>query len=177
MSQSGRYPYYESEEFQAVSLPYGEGRVSMYIFLPKQSLPLGEFQALLNAENWQYWIAQFDKREGDIVLPRFKVEYKTKLKDTLGDLGMGVAFEENADFGGIGAGDLVISEVIHKTFIEVNEEGTEAAAATAVMMARGMGGFNSRSRFSMVIDRPFFYAIRDSDTGALLFMGFVLDPG
>jgi serpin B len=176
MSQSGCYAYYESEKFQAVSLPYGEGRVSMYIFLPKQSLPIGEFQALLNVENWQYWIAQFDEREGDIVLPRFKVEYKTKLKDTLGALGMGVAFEKNADFGGIGAGDLVISEVIHKTFIDVNEEGTEAAAATAVMMPR-MGGFQSRSRFSMVIDRPFFYAIRDSQTGALLFMGFVLDPG
>jgi serpin B len=177
MSQSGRYPYYESEKFQAVSLPYGEGRVSMYIFLPKQSLTIGEFQALLNAENWQYWIAQFDEREGDIVLPRFKVEYEKKLKDTLAALGMGVAFEENADFGGIGAGNLVISEVIHKTFIEVNEEGTEAAAATVVMMVRGIGGFNSRSRFSMVIDRPFFYAIRDHQTGALLFMGFVLDPG
>lgn len=176
MSQSGRYPYYESEEFQAVSLPYGEGRVSMYIFLPNQSLPLGEFQALLNAENWQYWIAQFDEREGDIVLPRFKVEYKKTLNDTLSDLGMGVAFKK-PDFEGIGAGGLVISQVIHKTFIDVNEEGTEAAAATAVMMIRGMGDFNSRSRFSMVIDRPFFYAIRDSDTGAFLFMGFVLDPG
>ncbi len=175
MSQSGRYPYYESENFQAVSLPYGEGRVSMYIFLPKQSLPIGEFQALLNAQNWQYWIAKFDEREGDIVLPRFKVEYKTTLKGTLGALGMGVAFEK-PDFEGIGAGGLVISEVIHKTFIDVNEEGTEAAAATAVMMER-MASSQSRSRFSMVIDRPFFYAIRDSDTGALLFMGFVLDPG
>jgi len=174
MSQSGRYPYYESEEFQAVSLPYGEGRVSMYIFLPKQSLPLGEFQALLNAQNWQSWIAQFDERDGDIVLPRFKVEYKKELNGALIALGMGVAFR-NADFGGMGAGKLMISAVIHKTFIEVNEEGTEAAAATAVMMERG--NFKSRSQFSMVIDRPFFYAIRDSDTGALLFMGFVLDPG
>jgi serine protease inhibitor len=173
MSQSGRYFYYERETFQAVSLPYGGGRVSMYIFLPKQPSSIEAFQALLTAENWRSWMSQFYEMKGDIVLPRFKVEYGKSLKDTLVALGMDDAFSSNANFEGMGVGALTISEVIHKAVIEVNEEGTEAAAATAVVMTKGIGVM---SRFSMIVDRPFFYAIRDNQTGALLFMGFVLNP-
>lgn len=170
MFQSGSYLYYENKHFQAVSLPYGKGNVSMYIFLPKPSFSIREFQTLLDVDNWQNWIDQFYQAEGNIILPRFKVEYEKTLNDSLIALGMGAAFG-NANFEGMGAGELVISKVIHKTFIEVNEEGTEAAAATAVIMTRGLS-----NKFSMVIERPFFYAIRDNQTGILLFMGFVLNP-
>jgi len=114
-------------------------------------------------------MSRFYETEGDVVLPCFKVEYGVDLLPKLVALGG----EEYAgkDFLGIGAGPLVISKVIHKTFVEVNEEGTEAAAATAVIVERG-GTF----RFRMIFDRPFFCAIRDNETGTLLFMGLVVDP-
>ena len=181
MVQSGYYLHHETEKFQAVSLPYGEGRVSMYVFLPRQSSSIEEFQMLLTAKNWQSWMSQFYSMEGNVVLPRFKVEYDTSLKDSLSALGMDVAFSDDANFNGMGAVNLSnmalvplkISDVIHKAIIEVNEEGTVAAAATAVIMATTTSIMPS---FSMIVDRPFFHAIRDNQTGALLFMGFVLDP-
>lgn len=173
MFQSGQYFYYEQEKFQAVSLPYGNGDISMYIFLPKLSSSIAEFKTLLTAENWRIWMPQFYEMEGDIALPRFKVEYGKELKDALIALGMGEAFSGHANFEGIGAGNLIISDVIHKAVIEVNEEGSEAAAATAVTMTRSM---KAMSKFNLIVDRPFFYAIRDNQTGALLFMGFVLNP-
>ncbi|MGC9358553.1 MAG: serpin family protein, partial [Anaerolineae bacterium] len=111
----------------------------------------------------------FYQMEGDIVLPRFKIEYGTDLLSNLKKLGGEIL--AGTDFVGMGAGPLFISKVIHKTFVEVNEEGTEAAAATAVVMARGLS-----YRFSMVLDRPFFCAIRDNETGLLLFTGVVQDP-
>jgi serpin B len=171
MLQSGQYGYYESEQFQAVSLPYGERRISMYVFLPKSTASIREFQKDLTADNWQNWMKGFSEREGDIVLPRFKVEYGAELLPILTTLG-GPEFA-GEDFRGMGAGPLIISNVIHKTFVEVNEEGTEAAAATAVGMPKSAPMFR---RFRMVIDRPFFCAIRDNKTGALLFMGFVMQP-
>ena len=171
MSQSSQYLYYEREKFQAVSLPYGDGRVSMYIFLPKESSSIEEFQTLLTVENWRSWMSRFYEMEGDIELPRFKSEYCKVLNDALITLGMGEAFSDDANFEGMGAGAFMISQVIHKAFIEVNEEGSEAAAATAVIMTKGV-----MSRFSMMVNRPFFYAIRDNQTGVLLFMGFVLNP-
>jgi len=171
MSQSSQYLYYEREKFQAVSLPYGDGRVSMYIFLPKESSSIEEFKTLLTVENWRSWMSRFYEMEGDIELPRFKSEYCKVLNDALITLGMGEAFSDDANFEGMGAGAFMISQVIHKAFIEVNEEGSEAAAATAVIMTKGV-----MSRFSMMVNRPFFYAIRDNQTGVLLFMGFVLNP-
>jgi serine protease inhibitor len=170
MSQSGYYDYYENESFQAVSLPYGEGRISMYVFLPKPTVSIGEFQQALTTDNWQQWMSRFYWMEGDLVLPRFKVEYGVDLLPNLVALGGGEL--AGVDFLGMGAGPLAISKVIHKTFVEVNEEGTEAAAVTAVAMVF----ISPAPRFRMIVDRPFFCAIRDNETGALLFMGFVLNP-
>ena len=169
MSQSGHYEYYETETFQAVSLPYGERRVSMYVFLPKPTVPFRDFQTQLSVKTWQHWVSQFRVRKGDIVLPRFKLEYGKDILSALVDLGGGGL--AGPDFLGMGAGPLVISHIILKTFLEINEEGTEAAAATAVVMAR-----SPTPRFSFEVDRPFFCAIRDNETGALLFMGYVVEP-
>lgn len=169
MTQSGRYAYYEDEHLQAVSLPYDKGRVDMVVILPRPALPIAEFLAALTAERWQAWTHQFYEMEGEIVLPRFKVTYGADLLSPLVTLG-GEAFA-GPDFLGMGAGPLIIGQVIHKTFLEVNEEGTEAAAATAVVMRKSLV-----QPFRMVVDRPFFCAIRDRETGALLFMGLVLDP-
>lgn len=173
MSQSGKYKYYETEKFQAVSLPYGnDGRLSLYIFLPRQDSSLGEFSQNLNA-NWEKWMTQFRNRQGDIRLPRFKIESDLTLNDTLKALGMEVAFGEKANFSGI-ANNLALSEVKHKTFVEVNEEGTEAAAVTSVGVV--LTSATVEQPFEMIVDRPFFCAIRDNQTGAVLFMGSVVEP-
>jgi serine protease inhibitor len=175
MSQGGRYDYLENDQFQAVSLPYGESRrLSMYVFLPRESSDLSAFQQNLTAENWETWMSQFGRREGAISLPRFKLEYETQLNDVLEALGMAVAFTDQANFSGMSDTPLSISQVKHKTFIEVNEEGTEAAAVTSVEMQTLSAP--AVSPFRMTVDRPFFYAIRDNQTGTILFMGTVVEP-
>lgn len=174
MSQSGKYRYYENKEFQAASLPYGsDGRLSLYVFLPRQDSSLAEFSQNLNAESWEKWMTQFRNRQGSIRLPRFKIEDDITLNDTLKALGMGVAFGEEADFSGI-SDNLTLSEVKHKTFVEVNEEGTEAAAVTSVGVT--LVSAPVEQPFEMIVDRPFFCAIRDNQTGAVLFMGSIVEP-
>jgi serine protease inhibitor len=176
MIKNDDFRYLETDDFQAVSLPYGKNeRVSMYIFLPASDSSLEQLYGEMNLLNWKRWIASFGSMEGEVGLPRFKFEYETSLKDALAALGMGIAFDGNAaDFSGMHPipPNLFISEVKHKTFIEVNEEGTEAAAVTSVEV--GMTAMPET--FSMIIDRPFFFAIADDMTGTILFMGSVLNP-
>ncbi|MEH1870411.1 serpin family protein [Nostoc sp.] len=175
MSQNGDYRYYESKQFQAVSLPYGkDGKFSFYIFLPKQNSNLKAFYQNLNLDNWDKWMTQFSKQKGFIRLPRFKSEYDVTLNDALKTLGMEEAFSSKANFSGMGK-NLSISEVKHKTFVEVNEEGTEAAAVTSVgIVATALR--EEPEPFQMIVDRPFFCAIRDNQTGRVLFMGSIIDP-
>ncbi|MBW4633259.1 MAG: serpin family protein [Iphinoe sp. HA4291-MV1] len=176
MSQSGDYRYYENQQFQAVSLPYGKnGKISFYIFLPKQNSSLQSFYQNLNAENWENWMTQFSKREGSVRLPRFKMDYDITLNNALTALGMGEAFSNKANFSAMGK-NLKMSEVKHKTFVEVNEEGTEAAAATSVGIVPLSAVEPPKEPFRMIIDRPFFCAIRDNQTGSMLFMGSIVEP-
>jgi len=179
MHQSGKYRYYEDKEFQAVSLPYGAGRVSMYIFLPAKGTSLAGFQKNLTAANWEAWMSGFVETKGEIAVPRFKVEYEIGLNDTLKALGMGIAFDpDRANFSGIGqtSGNIFISRVKHKTFAEVNEEGTEAAAVTSVEMSVTSAMRQPPKTFRMIVDHPFFCAIRDNRTGTVLFVGSIVDP-
>lgn len=177
MSRTGQYPVYYGENFYAINLPYGEGQMGMYIFLPNHKSDIDNFVDSINTEQWENWMEQFRERELQISIPKFKLEYGTKvLNDVLTSLGMGVAFDEdNADFSRMAdldavGGNLYITKVAHKTFIEVNEEGTEAAAATSV----GVGIKSLPREFK--VDRPFFFAIRDNETETLLFMGTVVEP-
>jgi serpin B len=178
MSQSGEYNYYKGDNFQAVSLPYGGGRVSMYVFLPDEGATLDAFHKSLNRASWDRWMSAFEETRGDIVMPRFKLEYEIELNDALKALGMGLAFDAGrADFSGMlqTANNAYINKVKHKTFVEVNEEGTEAAAVTsAEVQITSMR--QPRDMFRMVVDRPFFCAIRDNETGTVLFMGAIVDP-
>jgi serine protease inhibitor len=175
MSQSGRYQYLENNSFQAISLPYGSRQLSMYVFLPKQNTTLQSFYNSLSVENWEQWMKQFTTRQGSIVLPRFKLEYEVGLSKTLKALGMEEAFGNSANFTAMTETPVKIDEVKHKTFVEVNEEGTEAAAATSVEM-RATSARPEQEPFRMVVDRPFFFAIRDNQTGTILFMGSIVDP-
>lgn len=177
MSQSGSYLYYQGKNFQSVALPYGKGGVSMYVFLPDEQTSLEQFEKDLTSENWEMWMKSFRFGPGEVMLPRFKVEWGSKLNDALIALGMAEAFNPHgANFSQIAelqGGNLFISEVMHKSICEVNEEGTVAAAATSVRI-----GVTSAPPppFSMKVDRPFFFAIRDNQTGVLLFMGSVTNP-
>ena len=178
MYQSGSFDYLKSSGFQALRLPYGEDeQMAMVLFLPDQNTSLSEFQNQLNQDNWSNWQAHFEAKAGTLMLPKFTMEYEKSLNQVLAELGMGIAFEPGkADFSGLAAAaadDIYISNVKHKTFIEVDETGTEAAAVTSVEVGTtSMPAYD----FELNFDRPFFYAIEDSETGAIVFMGSVLDP-
>ena len=177
MSRSGEYRYYDAPTFQAISLPYGTGRFSMEIFLPKAKSNLLEFQKQLTTKNWQEWSTKFTRKEGLIQLPRFKVEYETSLKSALQNMGMAIAFDsDKADLRNLSTVKAFIGEVKHKTFVEVNEEGTEAAAATSTEMNVTSASPSEETPFQMIVDRPFFFTISDRQTGTILFMGAIKNP-
>jgi serpin B len=177
MYKEGEFRYLDGKGFQAVALPYGKnGRVSMYIFLPNRDSSLEEFYKSLTPENWAQWMKSFRSLEGEVGLPRFKFSYEASLNDYLKVLGMGVAFDmAAADFSAMRPipPRLYIADVKHKTYIDVNEKGTEAAAVTSVEMRLTSAPLD---RFSMIADRPFCFAIVDDQTGSLLFIGSLTDP-
>ena len=179
MFQSGSYSYYENERMQAALIPYEEGRIGMIIFLPKDNVSLAELYKNLDARHWKEWLSRFNDRNGAIILPRFKMEYAVRLDGILKTRGMNDAFDhDKADFKNmvmpIKQWKFWIQEVKHKTFIKVNEEGTQAAAASYV--AASLGESDHPQPFSMIVNRPFFFAIEDNKTGILLFLGSITDP-
>lgn len=183
MSRSGKFSYLRGDDFQAVSLPFGateaESRFSMVVLLPDESSSLDALAARLTAEQWAAWTGQFAPAEGFLAMPRYTLEYEAGLNDALSALGMGVAFDpQRADFGpmvDLRPRNVFISNVRHKTFIEVNEEGAEAAAVTAVEMGV-TSAREAPERFTMIVERPFVVAIRDDHSGALLFIGAIVSP-
>nr|WP_238718085.1 serpin family protein [Petrachloros mirabilis] len=175
MARSDSFQYLETDQVQAVSLPYGEGRWAMDIWLPKSDVGFEAFAKEWTAEQWQQSLNQFRSREGSLELPRFQVDYEASLSSALSALGMGQAFTDEANFAGMSDLDLLIDEVRHKTVLEVNEEGSEAAAATSVGISVTSIQI-PQDPFEMVVDRPFMVTIRDRETGTLLFMGAIVDP-
>ncbi|MEM1169974.1 MAG: serpin family protein [Cyanobacteria bacterium P01_H01_bin.35] len=176
MLNLSQYSYYENQTFQAINLPYGEGSVSMYIFLPKEEIGLETFYQTLNEENWQNWMLKFESQTVTLSLPKFKNEYEVTLNNVLKSLGMEIAFDvKTADFSRISSipPELYIDEIKHKTFVEVNETGTEAAAATSITMAVASAMVTS---LNMFVNRPFFFAIRDNNSATILFMGEITNP-
>jgi len=168
--------YQETTNFQAVQLAFGKNkRLSMVIMLPKTTL--SSFLGQLTHATWNSWMKSFSQMEGTVLLPKFKIEYKTSLKNPLLTLGMVPAFSsETADFSGMRTQkDLFISDVIHKTYIDVNEKGTEAAAVTSVEVGMTSAG-PAKKTFLMEINKPFFFAITDSQSGEILFMGTIQNP-
>ncbi len=172
MARSGPYGYLEEPGFQAAALPYGEGEASLLVFLPAPSSSLDHFLAQLTPDDLAKWTSQMHETRLNLALPRFKLESETELTRALAECGMAIAFRPGADFSDLCHGEACISKVRHKAFLEVNEEGSEAAAATAVLMVRGA----SFSTPQLVVDRPFFCAIRHNPSGAILFAGAVYDP-
>lgn len=175
MSLYKKLAYFSGENFQALSLPYGNENVSMYVFLPNNKLE--DFNKNLTEENLSSWFGRFSKKDGNVKLPKFKLEYEKSLNDSLKALGMSQTFNETADFSGMfnDATKAMISNVKHKTYIDVNEEGTEAAAVTSSEVVATSAPLVEEP-FDLTFDKPFFYLIRDNSSGTILFMGEVVNP-
>jgi serpin B len=178
MTHTDSYDYYENAKVQAVRMPYGSGRLAMIAVLPSKDSNLADFHAHLDSAAWSGLRSGMRGRRGEVTFPRFRFDQSMELKSSLSALGMGIAFDQaRADFQDMVESHIPIhiSKVLQKTFIAVDEEGTEAAAATAVVM-HGKGMMHAELPFRFVADRPFFFAIEDSQTGALLFVGSLQDP-
>ncbi|HIK45396.1 MAG TPA: serpin family protein [Leptolyngbyaceae cyanobacterium M65_K2018_010] len=176
MRQQGEYRYLETDQFQAISLPYGNGSLSFDVILPAEGRNLEALYQQLTPANWQLWISQMRPRPGLVQLPRFQFTYEADLIPALKSLGMAIAFSDQADFSRLTSLEAAINQVRHKTFIEVTEVGTEAAAVTSIGIAPTSVPAQPVEPFEMVVDRPFLIAIRDQTTGTLLFLGSVVDP-
>lgn len=180
MLQGGTFRYYEQSEFQSVCLPYLNYDILMYIFLPARNSNLRTFHKALNSAAWERWMKKFENVPGTLRLPRTRIDYAAGLRTALTNLGMGVAFDrERAEFTGI-KNDLPaiwIDDILHRTFVEMNEEGTEAAAATMGMVfGASMKPQRPQRHFQMIVDRPFLFFISERQTGNILFTGSVADP-
>jgi serpin B len=177
MRQTHDFRYAESPGLQVLELPYAGGDLSMLVLLPNKVDGLGDLEAGLTAENLTTWTANLKSHKVAVFLPKFKSTSEFKLAGTLAALGMSDAFGSLADFSGMdGRKDLFISDVIHKAFVEVNEGGTEAAAATAMVMAGSAAPSNPRPIPVFRADHPFLFLIRDNRNGSVLFLGRVTDP-
>lgn len=177
MSHSARYSYASQSSLEAIRLLYADGTFAMYVILPKDEAAMRSFLQGLTAERFSAYISSLQSSPGTIDLPRFSISYRETLNKTLTKLGMGVAFENSADFSGIRPrpAQLRISEIRHASFLKVDEEGTEAAAATTTGMALASARPVTQP-FHMVVDHPFFVAIRDERSGQILFMGVIEEP-
>lgn len=180
MHQKENFGYAETDELQALDLPYKNYELSMTILLPKKTDGLAALEKTLTAESVKALMDQIKPAEVDVTMPKFKFSSSFSLKDMLVAMGMTTAFEPTgADFTGIADakdGPLYISAVLHKAFVAVDEEGTEAAAATAVMMAAGCAPMEPQKPKIFKADHPFVFLIRHKATGEILFMGRIADP-
>ncbi|HVS46331.1 MAG TPA: serpin family protein [Verrucomicrobiae bacterium] len=176
MSHAGRYAYVQSGGVAAIALPYADRSFAMYVVLPENAAALDAFVRGLTTTSFDALIASLQMQSGTIQIPRFRISYDTKLNGALNKLGMGVAFTRAADFRNIRpATRLEISDVHHASFLNVDEEGTQAAAVTTVgikMLAIRV----EPPPFTMIVDHPFLVAIRDERSGQLLFLGTIVDP-
>lgn len=175
MAQKKKFLYAETRDLQILELPYVGNDLSMIVLLPKKISSLSELEKNLTANNMNKWTNSLRTREVQVFLPKFRLTSQFRLEKILKSMGMADAFGGSADFSGMtGNRDLFISAVIHKAFTDVSEEGTEAAAATAVIMSRGIAGPEPPAVFRA--DHPFVFLIRDNASGSILFLGRVENP-
>lgn len=172
MVQSGKYECFFDKEFNAIRLPYGKGDYAMVVLLPNTDIPIDDFISNLDRNKWENCVNNLkETEEVTLYIPRFKSEFEVNLNQILKSMGMEIAFSDFADFSKLcKTVPCQITDVVHKTYIEVNEEGTEAAAATSVEI-----GYTS-SKPSFYLTRPFVYVIYERNTGAILFVGKLLNP-
>ena len=173
MKQKSDFKVYVGDGFKLGEFPYGQCNFVMDIILPDAQDGIAAILPTVTDASFFSWLNNLSAAKVDLSLPRFKYGFKKGLKDVLTDIGMGIAFTDAADLTNIANASLLISDVIHQSFIETNEEGTEAAAATIVVISTTSAGPDS---FTFNADHPFLYIIRETTTNTILFMGRVTDP-
>jgi serpin B len=178
MHREGGFNYFDGGTFQILEIPYKSAELSMIVLLPNDVGGMFALEQSLTAPNTRQWLGQLRPVPKVIMtLPKFKMTQQFELQDTLGAMGMTLAFDAHADFSGMtGNREFSISAAIHKAYIDVNEEGTEAAAATAVVMRLMMARMQQPAPPVFRADHPFIFLIRDNRSGGILFMGRVTDP-
>ncbi len=178
MSIIDTLPYFETDTFQAVDLPYGEGNFSMTIILPRPEQNVNTLIDNLDFESWLEWMDSFEELNGSLNLPKFSLTFDVGLYTALKTLGMGIIFnQQQADFSRTSQNTdqgLYISDVLHKTFLQVDEQGTEAAAVTAGLIGAAPG--DDPFAFVMIVNRPFLCVIRERTSNTILFAGKVMAP-
>jgi serine protease inhibitor len=175
MQQTSFFPYAQTDDLQILEMPYEQNELSMLVLLPKKVDGLAQLEKQLTNETLEKWRGQLKKHQVNTKLPKFKFTSQFELLPVLGKMGMGVAFTEQADFSGMTTREkLFISAVLHKAFVAVDEKGTEAAAATAVVMMPT--AIIDAPMATFAADHPFVFLIRDNRTGSILFMGRVAQP-
>jgi serpin B len=176
MNLSSRFAYYDETGFQALELPYKGRTLAMVVLLPKAKDGLAQFESSLTAAKLEGWLSKLSPRRVEVSFPKFKLSVECELKEPLSELGMPIAFDPRAaDFSGMsGSREFCISAVVHKAFVEVEEKGTEAAAATGVVAARGSAVTTLPTVFRA--DHPFVFLIRDTRNGSILFLGRLVKP-
>lgn len=171
MNNSGQFDYYGGEKFQMLRMPYGRDKSAMYVLLPDEDLDINDLLAGITVQLLDNYILQSLSEEVILKFPKFNIDYSANLKNALNNMGMNTSFnKDTADFGGIAPG-VFISQIEHKAIIEVNEEGTVAAAATSF----GMGATAVRP-IEFTVNRPFILLIRDDRTENILFEGRIMLP-
>lgn len=168
------FDYAKGVDHAVIRLPYGQEKFAMYIVLPDEGIGIDSILDGMDGEEWGQIIGSLSDSDVVLSMPKYKMEYGVKLlNDVLTDMGMGIAFDMRADFSNISEG-IFISRVMHKAVIEVNEKGSEAAAATVVEMAESAMPIEEIVEFKA--NRPFIFTISDDRTGAIIFMGKVINP-
>jgi len=174
MTIENPFNLFSHQSFQMLEMPYGSGKYSMLIFLPSSGKNTSDVISLITMENVNDWIQKLTEQKKKVYFPKFEFKFDDSLVDELKVLGMTDAFDDmKANFSGISDdANLIISEVMHKTYIKVDERGTEAAAVTGITVGTTSAGPDNSFR----VDHPFVFAIREKDTNAILFIGKVMDP-
>ncbi|HET7733139.1 MAG TPA: serpin family protein [Paludibacter sp.] len=167
MYQKDTFNYAEDDKAQYLDMPYGNKAFSMTVILPNEGKTTADVLNNITVESWNNTLQSMTEQEMDVYMPRFKTKNKFLLNDELKKMGMKLAFDGPADFTGIANDDLLISRVIHDTYVEVTEEGTEAAAVTVVEIIKTSMPINPVFR----VNKPFIYVIREKSTGVILFIG------
>jgi serine protease inhibitor len=177
MAEGGSFAYLRGAKFQAVRMPYHHA--AMYVFLPDEDSSLKEFEQSLTADKWAAWIADFERREGYLELPRFRLEYRAPIRTVLEDLGVKRAFTNFASFAPAvsNPAGAALTRVQQAILLSVDETGTEVASATFIGgVIGGIPGGPRPEPFRMIVNRPFFFAICDEQTRAILYMGRIVAP-
>jgi serpin B len=177
MKKEEKLDYTTNSLYSAVKMPYGNGQYNMVVLLPATGKTSQSVIDALSISNWKNWMKEFETKDPVVVtMPQFKFAFEIKLNNVLKQMGMNKAFEPYvANFSKISDTDLYISSAVHKSFIDVNENGTEAAAVTSITFSTTSAG-NEPPKTIFYVDRPFVFAITEKDTDAILFIGEVNHP-